>query len=317
MEKISVIVPIYNVEEYLERCIKTIINQTYKDLEIILVDDGSTDSSGKICDNYAKKDNRIVVIHKKNGGLSDARNAGIDKSTGKYLYFIDSDDYIELNMLEDLYHNCVDNSCEIAISNKFIEYDEKNFYEQKSILADKVADSIEALELLLLSDPAIWNKLFLKDLFNNIRFPKGKLYEDIITTPFLFEKAKRVYFNSNSYYHYIQRNNSIVHKKFSLKKMDYAYNAKELYNLILKKYDTLIEQANAYYILVLTTSLTDIYKERKKYRKEYQYLIDELKKFKKIYKNNKYINKLKKIMVWCDLHRLIFFVNIIKNIRKR
>ena len=99
--------------------------------------------------------------------------------------------------------------------------------------------------------------------------------------------------------------------------MDYAYNAKELYNLILKKYDMLIEQANAYYILVLTTSLTDIYKERKKYRKEYQYLIDELKKFKKIYKNNKYINKLKKIMVWCDLHRLIFFVNIIKNIRKR
>ena len=111
--KISVIVPVYNVEKYLTKCVDSIMNQTYKDLEIILVDDGSTDNSGKICDEYVKKDKRFKVIHKKNGGLSDARNVGIKNSTGEYLSFIDSDDYIDNDMIECLYNACIKNNADI------------------------------------------------------------------------------------------------------------------------------------------------------------------------------------------------------------
>ena len=124
-ELISVIVPIYNVEKYLERCLDSIIKQTYKNLDIILVDDGSIDNSTKICDEYVKKDSRIKVIHKENGGLSDARNVGIDNSDGKYICFIDSDDYIELDMIENLYDGIVKNNANICCCGKLLEY-EKN-----------------------------------------------------------------------------------------------------------------------------------------------------------------------------------------------
>ena len=114
-ELISVIVPVYNVEEYLPKCIESIINQTYKNLEIILVDDGSTDNSGRICDEYAKKDDRIIVFHKENGGLSDARNCGIDAATGDWVQFVDSDDYIHQTMVEKMYSSCKRNQTKLAV----------------------------------------------------------------------------------------------------------------------------------------------------------------------------------------------------------
>ena len=127
MDLISIIVPVYNVEKYIHECVDSIINQTYKNIEIILVDDGSPDNCGKICDEYAKKDNRIKVIHKPNGGLSDARNHGIDVANGEWLMFIDSDDWIEPNMAEKLLHSALNNKADLAISSVILFDEEKEY----------------------------------------------------------------------------------------------------------------------------------------------------------------------------------------------
>lgn len=314
---LSIIVPVYNVEKYIGKCIESIVNQTYKDLEIILVDDGSTDNSGKICDEWARKDKRIKVIHKKNGGLSDARNAGLDICTGDYIGFVDSDDYIELNMYEELLNDCIENNCDCSISTIIMEQENGKSKIEPKIEISKIGSNIDGHRLILLSNPATVNKLYKKELFNNIRFPKGKLYEDIVTIPYIIDKCKEIYISNKAYYHYLQRNNSIVHTNFNLKKLDYLANAEEYYNFVISKYPKLIEEADRYLILVLTSIITDIYPYRKKYSKEYNNIIKKLKEFKSKYKKNKYISKTKKIMVFFDLHKLIWIVNFIKIIRNK
>lgn len=145
MDKISIVVPIYNVEKYLDQCVKSIINQTYKNLEIILVNDGSIDNSGKICDKYKRQDNRVIVIHKENGGSSDARNVGIQIATGKYIGFVDSDDYIEKDMYEFLYNNMINENADISCCNRFLLWsNKKQIYGEKKYYA--VMNSKEAIK---------------------------------------------------------------------------------------------------------------------------------------------------------------------------
>lgn len=315
MEKVSVIVPVYNVEKYLNKCLDSIINQTYKNIEIILVDDGSTDNSGIICDKYSQTDNRIKVIHKKNGGLSDARNTGIKNATGKILSFIDSDDYIEKNMIENLAKELISYDCDIVFSNKIFELDNGKKVYKEYINNSGVVDSATAMKLLLKSDPAVCDKLFKKELFNDIKFPINKLYEDILVTPYIIEKCNRIYLDKNFYYHYIQHDNSIVHKKFTTNKMDYVYNAKKVYSMIINRYKSLEEEAIAYYILVLATVITEIYPLRKKFNQEYNYTLNELQSLKKKYACNSCLPFSKKIMLWFDYHKMIWFSNLIKMIR--
>ena len=184
---ISVIVPIYNVEQYLPRCIESILNQTYKNLEVILVDDGATDHCGSICDVYKEKDCRVRVIHKSNGGLSDARNAGLDRMTGEYVTCIDSDDFVSPFFVENLWLALEENHCDIA-SSWFIEY-----HNGQIVPAGKVVDAQEVevlakneyFERLLYQDGvevSAWGKLYKSSLYQNVRYPVGKLYEDIPTT---------------------------------------------------------------------------------------------------------------------------------------
>ena len=176
---VTVIIPVYNVEKYINRCLDSVIRQTYKNLEIIIVNDGSTDNSGKMCDEYAKLDNRIIVIHKDNGGLSQARNIGIEKSTGEYICFIDSDDYVELNMIEDLYNACAKNEVKMVWANKFRELENGKIFIDKTHEQECIIDRKQAYNNILLHDTTVCDKLFKKELFNNVRFPIGKLYEDI------------------------------------------------------------------------------------------------------------------------------------------
>ena len=217
---ISVIVPVYNVEKYLERCIQSICNQTYKALEIILVNDGSTDSSGYICDQYAKADSRIKVIHKKNGGLSDARNYGIDLASGDYIAFVDSDDYVELQMYEYLLKALKENEADLAICNYqyCTETDNKlevgSVYEYDTKKVELVAP-YQAQELYF-SDPkkrilytVAWNKLYERKLFSRIRYPIGKVHEDEYTTFKLLYQAKKIVVLQDELYHYLIRKNSI------------------------------------------------------------------------------------------------------------
>lgn len=217
---ISVIVPIYNVEKYLRRCIDSVMMQTYKKIEIILVDDGSSDSCPEICDEYKKKDTRIKVIHKKNGGLSDARNKGIEFAKGDFISFIDSDDVISKTMIEYLYKNMIEYNADISVCNfKYFCNEEElmtlqNEYESNDV--EKVYSNIEALEILLDGKKSYgdyaWNKLYKINLFNNVKYPYMKKMEDIGTTYKLYYKSNKIVIGTSIKYFYFQRADSILGK---------------------------------------------------------------------------------------------------------
>lgn len=216
-ELISVIIPVYNVEKYVNRCVESVLNQTYKNLEIILVDDGSTDNSGKICDNYSKKDKRVRVIHKKNGGLSDARNAGIDIESGKIISFIDSDDFVELNFIEKLYGWMKNSNADISCCSFDLYFENSNKYVlQNFSKIEQKYNKNDALKYFCIQGyfgVGTWNKLYKASLFKEIRFPIGKICEDWRTIYKVIEKTKTIYYNSLPLYHYRQRENSITKSK--------------------------------------------------------------------------------------------------------
>ncbi len=215
---VSVVVPVYNVEPYLDRCINSIVNQTYKNLEIILVDDGSPDKCPEICDEWAKNDERIKVIHQKNSGLSGARNKGIESSIGKYICFVDSDDYVNENFVSCLYSSITENKSDISICGYKEKYpnSETDFsYENGEGIISK-----EDLFRSILSNEQMGNffanKMFIRELFDSIRFPVGKFYEDIYTFYKVAYLAEKIYVINNILYTYIRRQNSttnIINKK--------------------------------------------------------------------------------------------------------
>lgn len=227
---ISIIIPVYNVEKYLCKCIDSVLEQTYKELEIILVDDGSKDSSGIICDEYENKDNRIKVIHKKNGGLSDARNYGLDSAVGKYIAFLDSDDWIDSRYIEILYNNLKKYDADISICNFKRVNDEKQLLsgnENKTILYN----NIEAMQEIYKSNSVeiivAWNKLYKKECFKEMRFPKGKIHEDEYLIPILLYYAKKIVYTDIELIYYRQTLNSIMNSKFNVNRLDYLYVLKK------------------------------------------------------------------------------------------
>lgn len=244
-EKISVIVPVYNVRKYIVQCVESLINQTYHNLEIILVDDGSTDRSGDICDEMQKKDNRIKVIHTKNSGLSSARNKGIDMSSGEYIGFVDSDDWVFPEMFEKMLESMKSINADISVCGWIEEFCNTA---RKRCPFDKLLDNNQAMMALLknteIADHA-WDKLYRAKLFEGIRYPDGKTYEDIRTTYKLFARSNRIIFVPETFYHYRQRKGSIARGSFNLRKMEWLDAVKELSNdpLILSN-DTFKEIMN-------------------------------------------------------------------------
>lgn len=225
-EKISVIIPIYNVEDYLEQCVESILNQTYTNLEIILVNDGSTDSSGEICDRYKNIDKRIKVIHKVNGGLSDARNCGLENSTGEYIAFFDSDDWADEKFYDTLYTNIKKYNGDIAVCNY------KKYYSKKDIELHNSNEvicysNIEALNQLYdkysVQMIIACNKLYKRKVIGGIRFPVGKIHEDEYLIPMIIYNAYKIIYINNELFYYRQRDNSIMNKKFNIKRLDYLY----------------------------------------------------------------------------------------------
>ena len=215
---ISVIVSIYNVQGYVEKSVQSIVNQTYKNLEIILVDDGSTDNSGKLCDAFAKNDARIKVIHKGNGGLSSARNEGIKVATGEYIAFVDGDDWIDEDMYEGMLSAISKYDADIAICN-YKEISKKGIRDTSS---DEVTvfEGRETLKVFIEEDVnyqiqnAAWNKLYKRSLMGELRFPEGKLFEDIVYTTKLLAGSKRAVYINKAYYNYIfDRSDSIMNSK--------------------------------------------------------------------------------------------------------
>ena len=226
-DRISVIVPVYNVEEYLECCIKSLISQTYNNLEIFLINDGSTDSSGIICDRFAVLDPRIIVIHKENGGLSDARNKGLEHATGKYITFVDSDDFLECNFIKKLYEQIIKYGADISICDYLCTYsdDVQNAYDVE--LEEFVFSNKECLKKTYCPDKhglefVAWGKLYKKELFDkySINYPLGRIHEDIFVTYQVMYVAKKIVFTNYIGYYYRQRNGSIMHKAFNKKNLD-------------------------------------------------------------------------------------------------
>ena len=267
-EKISVIVPVYNVEQYLERCVDSIINQTYTNLEIILVNDGSTDNSGKLCDELAKKDERIRVIHKENGGLSDARNRGIDESESDLVGFIDSDDYIDSDMYEVLLKNLNDTDADLSMCALYDVYNNtpeaqvtnKETWKLSSEQAIKMV-----MEAKILSVTAV-NKLYRKSLFTDLKFEVGKIAEDAFIMIKLLDKCEKIVATNEKKYYYVHRENSITTQKFSKKFLNVIEAYEQNSNIILEKYPKLKDVAQtrmnwAYFYVLDRLLLDDNYKE--------------------------------------------------------
>lgn len=229
---ISIIVPVYNVETYLAKCVDSILAQTYTNLEIFLVNDGSSDCCGKLCDEYAKEDKRIKVIHKKNGGLSDARNVAIDITTGEFITFIDSDDYVTDDYIMTLYSLIEKYECKVSIAlyNTFVEGSKPKVVNR--VYREDCQTNIKAIEEMFYQekyDTASWAKLYHSSLFaTGIRYPKGIVYEDLATTYLLIFQSDKVAFCNRRIYNYLLRRDSIEGSSFSSKKMDSALKVCEL-----------------------------------------------------------------------------------------
>ena len=218
--KISVIVPIYKVEQYLSRCLDSILAQTFRDFELILVDDGSPDNCGAICDAYAEKYDFITVIHKENGGLSDARNHGIDIAKGAYLSFIDSDDWVTPDFLENLYNAILQTGCRMSICNVMWHDGEKELvsYSYRPATECKIAVGADMYESLY--RPSAWNKLYERSIFQTLRYPKGKLYEDAYIYHEILAQLDSLAYTGTDGYFYFQREDSIVHTRYSPRSAD-------------------------------------------------------------------------------------------------
>ncbi len=234
---ISIIVPVYQVEKYLEKCINSILSQTYKNLEIILVDDGSTDNCPAICDRFQDKDSRIKVIHQDNGGLSHARNVGLEISTGDFIGFVDSDDWIEPNMYENLLSALQETGADIAVCNRLDDFEDSKLTSSHMIsIKRKLYSSIEALRKIIKDEDilhdTVWNKLYKRIILLGISFPDGKIHEDILWTAKIIGKAKLLVCLDYPYYHRLQRPDSLTHNdKLILKRI---YDKIEMYKQRLK-----------------------------------------------------------------------------------
>ena len=224
---ISVIVPVYNVEPYLRKCLDSIINQTYRDLEILVVDDGSTDGSGKICDEYVKQDERIQVFHTENKGLSPARNLGLDKATGDWIGFVDSDDWIEPDMYESLLKRAEETGADVVECGYCSDYMTVSI---RCIAFQGTASGAEALEALIRNEilTQVWNKIWSHHLFTGIRFPEGRSFEDVATTYKLIQDAMITGIPGN-FYHWRQRKSSISHSHDQKNLIDYWIAHKQRY----------------------------------------------------------------------------------------
>lgn len=309
-ELISIIVPIYNVEEYLEKCIESIIKQTYENLEIILVDDGSTDNSGKICDIYAKKDERIKTIHRENSGVSVTRNIGLENCNGEYIGFVDPDDYISPTMYEILYDTLKRNNADISMcSYQCFDSEKIEFTKSNNEISYNKNEALK--ELILDKDITshLWNKLYKKDLFNEVSFPINKIYEDVGTIYFVLEKANLIIYNKSIQYAYFQRSTSLCNSISEKKMNNYIEMIDDRYKYLKSNFKELEEILN---ISRIQSSLIFNYIVAKDKNKELfnsQLLVNDYNKNIKIKFNLVKYMKLKYIMalIILKINRNLFY----------
>lgn len=324
-ELISVIVPVYNVENYLGNCVDSILNQTYKNLEIILIDDGSTDTSGKICDNYSHKNSNITVIHKKNGGLSDARNSGIDIANGKYISFIDSDDSIDECYFETLYGLIKNYDCDMSlVFFKRVYEDGTDKDCNNEYYYEKCFSNVELFRKYYESETGpnviiACNKLYKKSLFDNIRFPFGKLNEDEGTIYKVIFATDKIAVSNKKLYFYLQRNNSIMNSKFTKKNLDALEFIREKSSFFKKNNLNELYEMNQIYYLKSLVNYCQIAKKHNLQKNIINSLKNEFfKEFEKINTYNSINTKEKKEIMLAKISFSLYisYKNIINKTKR-
>ena len=314
---ISLIIPVYNVEEYLDRCINSVVKQTYSNLEIILINDGSTDKSGYLCDVWKEKDSRIIVIHKnRNEGLSAARNSGLDRSSGEYIGFVDSDDWIATDMYELLYAMLVENNADISHCSYKKVLSEKNLFSDTDIENKMLLDNFDGMKEFLSFNHfilSVWNKLYKRELISDIRFEVGRMFaEDIHFNFFAFMRAKKTIYINKPKYYYFQRNNSILSDSFSKKNLDIIYFSDLLVQMTKKYYIKLLPFAIKKDIIENILMIISITKHKKKeeYRHELLEIANRLKNEFRTGIMNRYLPMKYKVFLFTVIinKHLLFFI---------
>lgn len=260
---ISIIVPVYNVESFLGKCIDSIIAQTYRNLEIILVDDGSTDKSGEICDAYRSSDKRVKIIHKRNGGAASARNRGLEIAQGEYIGFVDSDDYMDEDMYE-LLIRYMDKDVDIVACGRYVIYPPKSTgLNHKILCTDKITkfDRMHAIGELLekrIFEYGVCDKIYRRELFDDVRFPNGRFAEDLPVTYALFKKSRNVVSIGVPRYYYFQRYNSTCRSEFFYRKMDYVFFLRDIFMDVKVEYPQFEKLAESKYIDGVVSTLINL-----------------------------------------------------------
>ncbi len=316
MVDVSIIVPVYNVEKYLKKCLDSLVKQTFKNLEIIVVNDGSIDNSQAIIDSYQKKyPNLIKSFNKKNGGLSDARNFGIKKARGKYLMFVDSDDYVTDDMVEKLYNCLINTNSDMALCN-YIRVNYKG-EEIKNYNYNPGVVNVYQDKKILLNKQTACNKIYKKELFNNLKFDVGKYYEDLRLINKLYLLCNKVAFIDDFCYYYIERNNSIM-KDCDLKKsLDIIEAIESLINFYKVKgaYDSFKEEIE---FMMIDNIIIDTFRRIICSYKKVGWILDDYWKFINNnfpnYRKNKYLKTLswkRRLVYFCNSHKLYIITKIL------
>lgn len=324
MKKISIIVPIYKSEKYLDRCIESIVNQTYKNLEIILVDDGSPDNCPKICDEYAKKDSRIVVVHKENGGVSSARNAGLDIAKGDYIAFVDSDDYIEKDMYLELLNGIKEKNSDIAVCN-YVEINNNVRVRQNCKYNASYIEKENILPLFLMGNVLtahLWNKLYKKELFGDIRFKKYNMVEDLDIMYLILEKCNKIRYINKEYYNYFYDGEITLTRRYNVSMIN---DFRNVINNMYKHFE-FNEELNKYldynkvmsicrlYVIIAKANIKDL----RDFENEYLVFNKSLKNLKKYNKvlYNQFSKKEKFKINLLSFNKLVFVKMIYKITKK-
>lgn len=291
---LSVIVPVYKVEAYLRDCVDSILAQTYQNLEIILVDDGSPDNCGAICDEYAKLDSRVKVIHKPNGGLSDARNAGMRIATGEYLMFVDSDDLLTLNAAQTLMGLAAQEQADIVIGNH-LRFEEELPQIPTCSAAPNVHTPEEAAADMLQNGCAAWARVFRRSIHEGIDFPVGEINEDEAIVLKLYDRCQRIVKTAEVVYLYRCRPESITTTSFNPKKLIWAQHCTNNWFFVQKKFPNIQHFAAQRFRGCLMYLLTEIALSRDDYSSDTHFLLDKLRKYKSIFRTLSFDNTQEEI----------------------
>ena len=302
MDLISIIVPAYNIQDCIQRCVDSIRKQTYPELEILLIDDGSTDNTSRLCDEFAQRDDRIIVYHQKTGGLSSARNYGIERAHGTYLSFIDGDDWVKKDFIEVLYKNIKQANAELSIIGYSLIWDNGN---EKCMTDEKaycVFNQNEAIHELFAQEKMgcmAWQRLYHKSIFEDIRFPEGKLFEDVAIALDVVKKCQTVVWTGQSKYYYYQRSGSIVNSTFNIEKLFMLDSCQKMIDYSKRNEGQYNDEANAFYLKSAMMLMMQVYGSENSTESRYakKILKKGIQEHRQYIWKNKYLPLRKKVIL--------------------